>query len=467
MKISLTSDDAIRGIITLAIEKKDYEKDVDKNLRLYRRKMLLPGFRKGTAPMGMIRKVYGRRVIAEEINRLTMENLFNYIRDNKIGVMGEPLPQTDQAPINFDTQEEFEFRFDVALAPKTDLKLTKDDRLTWYDIRVDDAVVEKQIEAYRKEHGDYEKVDSVELNDWIRGKAVEMENGEQKAGGIWAENTLLFPYLIEDEEERAKFIGAKLGDSIVFNPQKAFGNKTRAITSLLNIDAETAEHFTNDCRFEIVEITRLKPAELTSDLYEKVLGNRNVTDEAAFREEIRKLMKGPLNMRSEVHFERDARDMLINKVGDVQLADDILKRWLMFTDKMKPEDLEKTYPHIVEDLKYHLAKEYFMSANDLKVEDPDIEEMAKTAARSQFIQYGMLSMPDDMVDRFAKDLLREGESRRNLINRATDRKLAEWIKGQITVETVEVSLDEYDKIVSEAVEKKKKETAEKEEGKEE
>ena len=447
MNISLTTDDAIRGIITLAIEKKDYEKEVDKNLRLYRRKMTLSGYRKGTAPMGMIRKVYGRRVMADEINRLTMESLFNYIRDNKIGVMGEPLPQVDQEPINFDTQEEFVLRFDVALAPKTDLKLSKEDHLKWYDIRVDSALVDKQVDAYRRDQGDYSKEDSAEAGDWIKGKIVELENGEQKPGGVWVENTLLILREIENDEERAKFIGAKQGDSIVFNPKKAFGDNSRGMEMHLHLAPEVAEHFTNDCRFDIIEITRLKPAELTPEFFDRVLGKGKAADEETFRAEIQKLMKSPLNMRSDVQFEHDVREMLINKVGDVPLADDILKRWLELTEKISPEDVEKAYPHFVADLKYHLAKEHFMSENDLKVEDPDIEAMAKRVARSQLIQYGILSPTGDLVDQFVKDLVRDDESRRNLISRASDSKLAEWVKGQITVETVDISLDDYDKLM--------------------
>jgi len=232
MNISLTSDDSIRGIITVAIEKKDYEKDVDKNLRLYRRKMTLPGFRKGTAPMGMIRKVYGKRVLADEINRLTSEHLFKYIRDNRLGIMGEPLPKADQEPINFDTQEEFKIQFDVALAPKmTDVKLTKEDHLKWYDIRVDDALLDKQIDAYRQDQGTTETPETVEREDWLRGKLVEMENGEQKPGGVWVESSVLFPNIIKDEELLAKFIGAKVGDQIVFNPKNAYGNTPRAVTA--------------------------------------------------------------------------------------------------------------------------------------------------------------------------------------------------------------------------------------------
>jgi len=221
------------------------------------------------------------------------------------------------------------------------------------------------------------------------------------------------------------------------------------IASLLNMDQATAEQFTNDCRYEITHISRLKPAEMNQQLFDRVLGPNKVKDEAEFRDEIRKLMKAPLNQRSEVGFERDLRALLIRKVGDVPLADDILKRWLLLTsDKVNPEDLDRDYPILVEDMKYHVAREYFMAENGLKAEDSDIEEVAKLLARSHFMQYGILSASDDLVGPFVRDLLKDEAARRNLINRAADRKFAEWAKGQITVETVEVSPEEYEKTLA-------------------
>ena len=461
MNISLTSDDAIRGIITVAIEKKDYEDDVDRNLRLYRRRMALPGFRKGTAPLGMIRKVYGRRVMAEEINRITTESLFRYIRDNKMGVLGEPLPRENQEPINFESPDEIKIQFDVALSPKKDLSLTKDDHLTLYNIYVDDEALEKQIDSYRSRQGTSESVDSVELDDWINGKLVEMENGEQKPGGLWREYARLSPKVLQDEAERAKFIGAKPGDSIIFNPQKAYGNNKMALESLTQLDGEALEHFTNDCRFEIDGITRSKLAEMTPDFFAAVLGRDDITDEQTFREELRKSLTNPLPQRAETRFESEMREMMIKKVGEVTLADDILKRWLVLADRLKPEDVDKNYPGVVEDMKYHIAKEYFMSANGLTVEDPDIEEMSKLYAREQIMNYGVFNPDEEMVEQLAKDLLKRDENRRNLISRATDKKLAEWVKGQITVDKKDIALNDYDQLMWDDMLKKLAEHADK------
>ena len=212
MNVSLKSNDSVSGVVTVAIEKKDYEAQVDKNLRQYRRKADMPGFRKGMVPLGLIKKMYGKYVLAEEINRIASESLFNYIRENNIAILGQPVPCTDHPTVDFDTQENFEFRFDVALAPVLDIKLTKRDKLTRYEVDVDDALIDKQIDSYRRSFGSYDNVEDIEENDLVKGTVVEMEGDEQLPGGIWVEEAMLMPQYIKDEEERNKFLGAKLND---------------------------------------------------------------------------------------------------------------------------------------------------------------------------------------------------------------------------------------------------------------
>ena len=198
MNVSLKSNDSVSGVVTVAIEKKDYEAQVDKNLRQYRRKADMPGFRKGMVPLGLIKKMYGKYVLAEEINRIASESLFNYIRENNIAILGQPVPCTDHPTVDFDTQENFEFRFDVALAPILDIKLTKRDKLTRYEVDVDDALIDKQIDSYRRSFGSYDNVEDIEENDLVKGTVVEMEGDEQLPGGIWVEEAMLMPQYIKD-----------------------------------------------------------------------------------------------------------------------------------------------------------------------------------------------------------------------------------------------------------------------------
>lgn len=450
MNVSLKSNDSVSGVVTVAIEKKDYEAQVDKSLRQYRQKANIPGFRKGMVPLGMVKKMYGKYVLAEEINRIASESLFNYIRENDIAVLGQPVPCTDHPTIDFETQENFEFRFDVALAPALDIKLTKRDKLTRYEVEIDDALIDKQIDSYRRSFGSYNNVEDVEETDLVKGTVVEMEDGEQLPGGIWVEDAMLMPKYIKDEEERNKFLGAKLNDKVVFNPNKAYEGAEAEIASFLKVKKEEVAGITRDFRFEIKEITRHKPSDLNQELFDKIFDEGIVKSEAEFRDKVKDSLKEQLRPQSDYKFFADVRALMLKKTADISFADDILKRWLLKSDeKNTPEMVEKDYPHVVEDLKAHLAKEQLVRAHDIKVEDADIESLAKRVAQAQFAQYGMLSVPDDVLDNYAKDMMKKEETVRNLVDRVIDEKLAEWLKEQVKVETKTVSLDEFEKVLAE------------------
>lgn len=450
MNVSLKSNDSVSGVVTVAIEKKDYEAQIEKSLRQYRQKANMPGFRKGMVPLGMIKKMYGKYVLAEEINRIASESLFNYIRENNIAVLGQPVPCTDHPTIDFETQESFEFRFDIALAPTLDIKLTKRDKLTRYEVEVDDVLIDKQVDSYRRSFGSYDSVEDVEETDLVKGTVVEMEDGEQLPGGIWVEEAMLMPKYIKDEEERNKFLGAKLNDKVVFNLRKAYEGAEAEIASFLKVKKEEVAGITRDFRFEIKEITRHKPSDLNQELFDKIFGEGVVKSEAEFRDRVKESLQEQFRPQSDYKFFADVRALMLKKTADVTFADDILKRWLLKSDeKNTPEMVEKDYPHVVEDLKAHLAKEQLVRAHDIKVEDADIESLAKRVAQAQFAQYGMLSVPDDVLDNYAKDMMKKEETVRNLVDRVIDEKLAEWLKEQVKVETKTVSLDEFEKLLTE------------------
>lgn len=448
MNVSLKNNDAVSGILTLQIEKNDYEAQVEKSLRQYRQKANMPGFRKGMVPMGIIKKMYGKYVLAEEVNKVASENLFKYIRENNINILGEPLPnETEQKPIDFDTQTDFEFAFDIAIAPEINIKLTKRDKLTSYEIEVDDEMLNKQIESYRKNFGSYDQAEDIEETDMVKGIISELDNGEPKEGGILVEDALIMPMHIKGKKEQAKFIGAKLNDVIVFNPNKAYKGGAAEMASLLKVDKETAAEIKSDFRFEIKEITRHKEAELNQELFDKIFGEGTVKTEEEFNEKVKASLADQFTPQSEYKFMLDARDLLIKKAGDVNFADDILKRWLLTAnEKTTVEKVEEDYPKVIEDLKFHLTKESIVKENGLKVEDEDIERLAKQVAKSQFAQYGMLSVPDDVLSNYAKDMLKQKETLQNVMDRAVEEKLAAWLKEQVKVETKTVSFEEFQKM---------------------
>lgn len=451
MNISLKNNDVVSGIIKLEIVKADYADQVEKSLRGFRQKANVPGFRKGMVPMGMVKKMYGKHVLVEEVNKLVSENLYSYIRENKINILGEPLPnETEQKEINFDTQEDFEFCFDVALAPEINISLDKQDSLPYYQVIVDEEMIEKQLESYRSNFGSYDPAEEVEEKDLVKGTVAELENGTPKEGGIVVEAAVLMPMYIKDEEEKAKFIGAKNNTVIVFNPNKAYEGAEAEIASLLKVDKAVVAGITGDFSFEITEITRHKGAEMNQELFDKVFGEGSVTSEEDFKAKVRETLAEQFTPQSDYKFLMDSRSVLVQKAGEMQFAENLLKRWLQVAnEKNTKEKIDNDYPNIIEDLKYHLIKENIVKDNNLKIEDADVENFAKRVAKAQFAQYGMLSVPEDVLANYAKDMLKNKETMQNILDRAVEEKLAGWLKEQVNLEVKEVSAEDFGKLFEE------------------
>lgn len=448
MNVSLINNDSVRGLIKLEIVKSDYEAAVEKSLRSFRQKANVPGFRKGMVPMGMVKKMYGKQALLEEVNRLVSDNLFKYIRENNLNILGEPLAsEAEPSALDFDKDEDFVFNFDVALAPEININMSKEDTLPYYEVKIDDDMLNKQVEAYTANFGTYEAGEEVEEKDLVKGTVDELENGAPKEGGVVVENAVLMPMYIKDEAEKAKFIGSKVNTVVVFNPNKAYEGAEAEIASFLHVEKEKVAELTGDFSFEIKEISRHKNAELNQELFDKVFGESVVTSEEEFRNKIREALAEQFTPQCDFKFLSDAREVLVKKAGELKFADDILKRWLLVAnEKNTAENIENDYPHIIEDLTYHLIKESLVKANGLKVQDADIEEFAKRVAKAQFAQYGMLSVPEDALENYAKEMLKNKQTLQNILDRAVEEKLAAWLKEQVTIDKKEVTADEFAKM---------------------
>ncbi len=453
MNISLkNNEDAVSGILKLEVVKADYADQVEKSLRNLRQKANIPGFRKGMVPIGMIKKMYGKQALAEEVNKLVSENLYKYIRENELNILGEPLPnETEQKEIDFDTQEDFDFYFDVALAPEINVDLNKKDKLNYFQAAVDDEMINKQIDSYRANFGTYDTVDEItDEKDLIKGTVAELENGEPKEGGIIVEEAVLMPLYLKDENEKNKFTGAKKDSVIIFNPNKAYEGADAEIASFLKVDKADVPAITGDFSFEIKEITHHKEAEINQEFFDKVFGEGVVTTEEDFRNKVKESIEEQFAPQSDYKFLMDARKLLLKKAGEVPFADELLKRWLLASDEKKTkEQVDEDYPQIIEDLKYHLIKESIVKKNDIKVENEDIELFGRKVAKAQFAQYGMLSVPDDILDNYVKDMMKNKQTLQNVIDRAVEEKLSAWLKGKVKLDVKEVSTEEFNKLFEE------------------
>ena len=399
MKITFDCPDKINGLLTMTIEPADYQEQVEKTLKNYRKKAQVPGFRPGMVPMGMIKKQYGTAVKVDEVNKLMGEKLYAYIQENKIQMLGEPLPnQEKQVPQDF----------------------------------------EKDGEVFSG-------------NDTITGDLRELdEKGNTKEGGITTEGGMVMPAYIKAEDQKKLFDGAKPGDIITFNPKKAYPDNDAEVAALLKVEKDQVKDLTADFSYQITEIRHFQPAEVDQKLFDRVFGEGEVKDEKAFREKIAENIAPQLQQNSDYKFLLDVRQYLEKKVGDLQFPEALLKRVMLQNNKEKGADfVEKNFEGSIKELKWHLIKEQIVAANDVKVEDADLKAVAKEAIRAQFAQYGMSNVPDDVLENYAAEQLKKRENVDNFVDRAVDMKLTEVLKNVVKLNEKEVTLEAFNKLLQE------------------
>ncbi len=463
MKVTLNKTDNVNGIIAIELEKPDYQENVDKSLNQFRHKANIPGFRQGKVPKGIIQKMYGKSVLAEEINKLVSNELYKYIKDNNLNILGEPLPnEEEQKTIDFDKDENFEFKFDVALAPEFELPLNKKDALTYYNVKLEDDLLDKQYDAYKQNYGTYKKVEEAAVEtDLVKGKITEIDNGEPKENLLKIENGIIMPSYIKDEETKKKFVGANVGDSIVFNPKTAYDNNAAEISSLLQISKDDVKEVNSDFTFEIQEVTRYEEAEMNQELFDKVLGEGVASSEDDFKSKVSEMLNNQFKPAADNLFMKSARELILKKLKDVEFPDAFLKRWLLVANEKNTEEtIESDYPKIAEDLKFHLSKEKIVKEQDIKIENTDVEAFAAEVAKAQFSQYGMSNVPADVLENYVKRMLGDQNTVRNMYDQVVENKVMEWLKQTVKVNEKEISSKDFEKLLSEDNETEKKEDKE-------
>lgn len=445
MNISFEKTGNVTALLTITLAKADYAANVEKTLKDYRKKASLPGFRPGQAPMALLKKRFGQEVQAEEMNKMLSTELYRYIREQKVDILGEPLPSDKQGEVSLEAEEQT-FVFDIALAPQMDAKISGEDKVEYYHIAVDDAMVDQQVQMYTSRSGSYAKVDEYQAKDMVKGTITELdENGQAVEGGIEVECAVLLPDYMKNDEQKQKFEGAKVGDVIVFNPSKAYESDTE-LSSLLKITKEEAAQKTGDFQYQISEITRYEAHALDQELFDQVLGEGKVSDEAGFRAAIKEILEGQFCVDSDFRFVMDLKKYLVARVGEVEFPEDLLKRIMKLNNKDKDDEfIEKNFQPSVEELKWHLIKEQLCDQMEIKVEQPDVMETAKEVTRMQFAQYGMTNVPDSALENYAKGMLENKQQAEGLVNRTVERKLGAAAKAIVSLDEKTVSLDEFNK----------------------
>ncbi len=442
--------DKVSALLTVNIEKADYQEKVEKVLKKYRQQANIPGFRKGMVPMSLIKKQFGKSVMAEEVDKLMQEKVNEYIRENKVNMLGMPLPNEEKMQtIDFDTQENFEFVFDIALAPEFKAEITEQDTLDFYTIAVSDEMVNSQVDMYAQRAAKYEKVEDYQDRDMIKGLLAELdENGNTKEGGIQVEGAVMMPSYMKNDEQKAIFATAKVNDVLVFNPNVAFEGNEAELSSLLKIKREEVAEMKSNFSFQVEEITRAVPAALDQALFDQVFGEGAVSSEEEFRGKIKEGIAAQFIADSNYKFLLDARTYLMNKVGRLEFPDALLKKIMLLNNEDKGESfVEENYEKSLEELTWHLIKEQLTEAFGIKVEQADLLAIAKENTRMQFAQYGMMSIPEEMLENYAKEMLKKKENVEGLVNRAIESKLAAALKDKATLNNKEVSMEEFNNLL--------------------
>ena len=450
MNITFDNSAKVSGKLTLVVEEADYANDYEKALKDYRKKANVPGFRPGKAPMAMIKRQIGPSVLVDTLNRLVGEKLYEYVQNEKIAMLGEPMPATDQEPIDIEKPAPYTFAFEIALAPELNAEFTGEDTLPYYNISVSDDDVENQVKMYAGRSGSYKKVEEYQDNDMLKGDLRQLDaEGNTFEGGIALSESIVMPKFIKNEAEKAKFENIKLGDIITFNPRNAYENDTE-LSSFLKVSKETVGMYIGDFSYQVTEISRYEPHAIDEELFQQAYPGEEIKDEAAFRARIAEDIKAQLVSNSDFKFILDIRKAAIAKAGDVQYADDLMKKIMLANNRDKGmEYVEEHYAASIQELTWSLLKNKIAMAFDIKVEDKDVEQAAREMVKIQFAQYGMANVPEEFLDNYVQETLKKRENVDNLVERALDTKLCAKIKETVKLDEKTVSIEELHKLMEE------------------
>ena len=450
MNVSFEQIDAVNGLLTVEIKREDFANDVNKEVAAMGVRRPLKGFRPGKAPKSLLMKFYGPSVTADVIDRKVGRAVYDYIRENKLQVLGEPLPNED-TKVDIMKDEEMTFKYDLGMAPAIELKLNKRINVPYYIIEVTDQMVDDAIAHDRKRLGTLVDGEVSDKESMLRGSMIELdEQGNDKENGIKVERTVISPRYMVDDDEAAKFVGVKVGDTFVFNPHKANNGNIAELASMLNVDRSEAD-VKSDFRVTIEEIKVNKEAEMNEEFFKGVLGTETeVKDEAAFREAMREMIQRANVPESNYRFTVDAQRILTEKAGDLQLPEEFLKRFLKLRreqdEKNNGEVTEEEAQNMFKQLRWQLVKDHLAQELGSKVEKEDIDTAAYIFAQQQLSQYGIYNAPEDLVKQQAERFMQDDRAREAIQEHAIDNKFYAAVREAVKVNEKSISVEDFRKL---------------------
>ncbi|MCH5239359.1 MAG: hypothetical protein J1F38_03975 [Muribaculaceae bacterium] len=446
MNVEFKKLDNVTGELTVTLEEKDYADKVKKQLKEIGKNRPEPGFRSGHVPMGMLEKKYGPAVKYDIVNREIADAVYDYIRDEKLRVLGQPVADKDN---EFkEGEKDFTFKFKLGLAPDIDLKLGKDLKIPYYTIAVSDEMVDQEIAALRKRFGVQGPGEETEPDAVIKGVISELNpDGSVKEDGIVVDNGILAPIHFTNEEQKKLFEGKHPGDVVVFNPSASCNNNATEMSSMLNIDKEAIDQHQGDFNFEIKEIIVLKPAELNQEFFDNAVGKDKAHNEDELKEAVKGLLKDQLKGESDFRFTIDAHAVIEKKVGDVQLPEEVLKHFLISQNEgLNSENIDEEFGKIRQQLVWDLTKDEIVKKYSVEVSEDDLLNEARAAVYRQLSQYGPASLTEGLIDHYAHEVVKDPKNRESFERNALNKKIFEVVKEQVTLDNKELSIEDFRKL---------------------
>ena len=447
MNITLKNTDQLNAILKLKVEQADYTERVDTVLKDYRKQAKVDGFRPGMVPMGIIKKMYYTPVMVDEVNKLVSESLFNYMKDNDVRILGEPLPHKDQdQKVDFEKDSEFEFMFDLGLAPELNLEVTAKDKVPFYKIKVDKKQQDEYKEQLFQRYGEFTAVDKAGDSELIKGSLVKVDKeGNEVENGMRVDGVSLSLEMMKDDDQKVLFSGTAGGDEVVFDVKKAYPNDTE-LASLLRIDKTEVAMLEGTFKCSIDEVMKFDRAELGQEFYDKVYGEGEVKTEEEFTKRVSDEIALNYERESEYRFMVDAREVLIKK-AKIDLPVEFLKRWMVETnEQLSEEKVNEDFTKYEDDFRWQLIKEFLLKQQDIKVTEDEALEAAKGMALNQYMQYGMANVPDEYLENYAKEMMSKPEEARKFYEQKGEEKLIGYIKSTVKLDEKEVSSEKFRKL---------------------
>lgn len=446
--MNITKEDVtqLNSLIRIKLTPSDYKNDVDTAIKKFRKSATMPGFRAGHVPEGMIRKMYGKSFLADELNRIVSKSLHEYLKENNLMVLGDPLPKDTEHTNNFENPSDFEFLFEIGLAPAINFDVASIAAVDYYEIEVDDKRVETYIDDLRRKHGKFSNPEQAEESSILYGELAELdENGNVKEGGITSTTTLSVE-LVKDADTRKKLIGIKKDDTVVFNPNKAMQDVTE-VAYMLRIDKDKAEKLTSDFQYKILSVNKVEKADINQELFDKVFGENTVTTEQDFRERVKADIAAMFRHESIHKFNHDTEDAILKQMN-LSLPDEFLKKWIM-TMNEKPittEQLEKEYPSYSREMQWRMIENEIATKQNIKVEQEDLKQYAASVIMQQFGQY---SLGAEMIEDFANRYLQKQENVSKAAEAVKSKKVFDYLNQMVPKNVKNVTYEEFTHIVRE------------------